>query len=229
MEISNSIDMSRINVKAYSKLNIIYEMLITCKEMGEKIIIATGSIPVIYFLELFIQTRIADDADVVLTLTGVDRAQQRQDSVDLFNQCKGFGVLLLSVEAGGVGLNIQQCHRLLILEPLWEYIDLTQLIGRIYRVGQTKRVATYTIIMRNTVEEDMLDTCMRKGVVVEALLHGVKTSALRTSWKDLVKHQITMDNIQHNVDNVIRHLKRKVPDVGVVDNKFIKDVQIEEL
>lgn len=70
-----------------------------------------------------------------------------------FNQDKQLRVLLISLKAGGEGLNLQVANRIFIVDPWWNPAAELQAIQRAHRIGQTKTVYAIRFIIENTVEE----------------------------------------------------------------------------
>ncbi|KAJ3558465.1 hypothetical protein NM688_g910 [Phlebia brevispora] len=84
-------------------------------------------------------------------------------------------VLLMSIQAGGVGLNITSCNVVVLLEPWWNPFVEEQACGRVWRIGQEKPVTIYKIIARNTIEDDrILPTQQMKRTGVELALSHIR-------------------------------------------------------
>lgn len=86
-----------------------------------------------------------------LTLTG--KTLHRQQVIDQFTQDNEFPIFLLSLKAGGVGLNLTQANYIFILDPWWNPSQEAQAIDRSHRLGQEKTVFSYKMISKNTIEE----------------------------------------------------------------------------
>ena len=80
----------------------------------------------------------------------------RQEQVETFQQNDEIKVFLISLKAGGVGLNLTAAEYVFLLDPWWNPAIEAQAIDRAHRIGQTKTVFTYKFITRNTVEEKIL-------------------------------------------------------------------------
>jgi DNA repair protein RAD5 len=78
-------------------------------------------------------------------------------------------ILLLSLKAGGVGLNLTVASRAFLMDPHWNNAIEFQAIDRIHRVGQMKNVKVVRFIMENSIEERMLEIQERKNQLGEAL------------------------------------------------------------
>lgn len=88
-----------------------------------------------------------------VTLTGA--TQDRQQLVDRFER-GGVSVFLISLKAGGTGLNLVSADSVIHYDPWWNAAARAQATDRAYRIGQTKPVTVYDLIARGSVEERML-------------------------------------------------------------------------
>jgi len=96
--------------------------------------------------------------------------QNRGDIVKHFQEDKDTQVFLISIKAGGVGLNLTEADYVFILDPWWNPAVEQQAIDRTHRIGQTKNVFIYKFITKDTVEEKILALQQRKLSVARALI-----------------------------------------------------------
>ncbi|MCT4603056.1 MAG: SNF2-related protein [Marinifilum sp.] len=89
-------------------------------------------------------------------LDGKCSSQQREHSVSMFQEKDDLRVFLISLKAGGTGLNLTAADYVYILDPWWNPAVENQAIDRCYRIGQDKNVFAYRMICKNTVEEKIL-------------------------------------------------------------------------
>ncbi|ORZ00072.1 P-loop containing nucleoside triphosphate hydrolase protein [Absidia repens] len=87
---------------------------------------------------------------------------QRKNSLEKFNFGPMCQVLLLSLKAGGVGLNLQCANHMVLLDRWWNPATMEQAIARIHRMNQTKDTYIYTVIIKDTIEEGLLDDVLKK-------------------------------------------------------------------
>ena len=80
----------------------------------------------------------------------------RQQAVDLFQNDDSVQVFLVSLKAGGVGLNLTAAEYVFVLDPWWNPASEAQAIDRAHRIGQQKTVFAYKFITKNTVEEKIM-------------------------------------------------------------------------
>ena len=106
-------------------------------------------------------------AYVELTGSTVDRAAP----VAAF-QAGQVGVFLISLKAGGVGLNLTAADTVIHYDPWWNPASENQATDRAWRIGQTQPVFVYKLIARGTLEEKIQEMQRRKGDLANALLAG---------------------------------------------------------
>jgi superfamily II DNA or RNA helicase len=102
------------------------------------------------------------------------RSQDRQAIIDRFNAADAASpkVFLISLRAGGTGLNLATADTVFLYDPWWNPAVEDQAIDRVHRIGQTKDVNVYRLIAKGTVEEKILDLKQRKREVTGRVLSG---------------------------------------------------------
>ncbi|GAA5930136.1 uncharacterized protein JCM15063_004725 [Sporobolomyces koalae] len=95
-------------------------------------------------------------------LDGSMNRDQRNDAMEAFKLDEKCEVLLVSLRAGGVGLNLTAGRRVYLMEPFWNPAVENQAVDRIYRLGQTMPVQTVRFIMKKSIEANMLKIQQRK-------------------------------------------------------------------
>jgi SNF2 family DNA or RNA helicase len=99
-------------------------------------------------------------------LTGETR--NRKQAIDRFQEGKS-DVFLVSLKAGGVGLNLTAADTVIIFDPWWNPAVEEQAIDRAYRIGQNKAVFVYRLMAADTIEEKMDDLKARKRALADGL------------------------------------------------------------
>jgi SNF2 family DNA or RNA helicase len=95
-------------------------------------------------------------------LDGKSNIKQREKSVANFQKNNNLRVFLISIKAGGTGLNLTAADYVYIIDPWWNPAVENQAIDRCYRIGQDKKVFAYRMICKNTVEEKILNLQNKK-------------------------------------------------------------------
>ncbi|OBT87146.1 hypothetical protein VE02_02239 [Pseudogymnoascus sp. 03VT05] len=104
-----------------------------------------------------------------LRLDGTMAMKARAAVLKSFRDAKGFTVILLSLRAAGVGLNLTMARRVYMMDPWWSYAVEAQAIDRVHRMGQTGEVEVKRFIVRESVEERMLRIQERKKFIASSL------------------------------------------------------------
>lgn len=97
-------------------------------------------------------------------LTG--NTQKREEVIKGFQEDEDCKVFLISIKAGGVGLNLTQADYVFILDPWWNPAVENQAVSRAHRIGQTNNVTVYRFISENTIEEKIQKLQQRKSQLV---------------------------------------------------------------
>lgn len=112
-------------------------------------------------------------------LDGKSTTVQREKSVNNFQENDDLRVFLISLKAGGTGLNLTAADYVYIVDPWWNPAVENQAIDRCYRIGQDKKVFAYRMICKDTVEEKILQLQSKKkkiaGDIVQADENFMKT------------------------------------------------------
>jgi len=98
--------------------------------------------------------------------------RKRGQVVDRFQDAAGAPVMLVSLKAGGTGLNLTAADHIFLLDPWWNPAVEDQAADRAHRIGQTRPVVIHRLIARNTVEERILELHARKRALSEIALRG---------------------------------------------------------
>ena len=113
-------------------------------------------------------------------------SKDRFDQVDKFNNTPEIPIFLISLKAGGTGLNLTSADYVIHYDPWWNPAVESQATDRTHRIGQTRQVFSYKLICQNTVEEKILKLQEAKRGVAEAIIPGQDT------WKSLTREDLEM-------------------------------------
>ncbi|HSY17411.1 MAG TPA: SNF2-related protein [Candidatus Acidoferrales bacterium] len=105
--------------------------------------------------------------------------------VQRFQDNAAIPVFLISLKAGGVGLNLTGADTVIHFDPWWNPAVEDQATGRAHRIGQTKVVTSYKLITRDTVEEKILTLQNRKREIIAATLEGEEAFTNSLSWDEI--------------------------------------------
>lgn len=116
-------------------------------------------------------------------LDGATTPKQRKERIDAF-QSGGGDVFLISLKAGGFGLNLTAADYVIHLDPWWNPAVEDQASDRAHRIGQTRPVTIYRLVTRGTIEEKIVELHREKRELADSLLAGTD-SALRLDAEEL--------------------------------------------
>ena len=167
----------KINQSA--KLDLLMEMLPEMLEEGRKILVFSQFTRMIALIEDELNKRMI----AYSKLTG--QTQDRDAAIQLFKSGE-VDVFLISLKAGGIGLNLTEADTVIIYDPWWNPAVEAQAADRAHRIGQDKPVFVYKLITENTVEEKMIAMQDRKRALADSIYtEGAKEEALQLTAEDL--------------------------------------------
>jgi SNF2 family DNA or RNA helicase len=102
-----------------------------------------------------------------------------------FQETSGPPVFLISLKAGGVGLNLTGADTVVHFDPWWNPAVEDQATDRAHRIGQTRVVTSYKLITRGTVEEKILALQRKKRDVIASTLTGEEAFTEALSWEEI--------------------------------------------
>ncbi|KAJ5226052.1 hypothetical protein N7468_007277 [Penicillium chermesinum] len=116
---------------------------------------------------------------------GQMRNDHREASLNKLRNHTGTRVLLCSLRAGALGLNLTAASRVVILEPFWNPFVEEQAIDRVHRLNQTVDVKIYRMVIKSTVEERIVALQDRKRELANATIEG-KSAAGKLNMRDMM-------------------------------------------
>jgi SNF2 family DNA or RNA helicase len=117
---------------------------------------------------------------------GAMRNDLREASLERLRNHAKTRILLCSLRAGSLGLNLTAASRVVILEPFWNPFVEEQAIDRVHRLNQTQDVIVYKLTVKDTVEARILDLQERKRELANATIEG-KSAAAKLTLQDMLK------------------------------------------
>ncbi len=150
---------------ASSKLNYLLDMLDEMLEQGRKILLFSQFTSLLSLLEGELKRKNINYA----LLTGQTR--KRDEQIKRFQQGQ-VPLFLISLKAGGSGLNLTQADTVIHYDPWWNPATENQATDRAHRIGQNKSVMVYKLIAANTIEEKIVELQKNKQNIADNLLQG---------------------------------------------------------
>jgi SNF2 family DNA or RNA helicase len=105
--------------------------------------------------------------------------------VEQFQKNSAIPVFLISLKAGGVGLNLTGADTVIHFDPWWNPAVEDQATDRAHRIGQSRVVTSYKLITRDTVEEKILLLQNKKRELIQATIAGDEEFAAALNWDEI--------------------------------------------
>lgn len=161
------------------KLEDITHMLENAMAEGHKVLVFSQFVKHLTLVRQYLKSNKIDFA--YLDGASIDRKEQ----VDRFNKDPKVKAFLISIKAGGLGLNLTEADYVFILDPWWNPAVEAQAVDRAHRIGQKKKVFTYKFITRNTVEEKILTLQQKKLRLTQELITTEETIMKQLTRADI--------------------------------------------
>jgi len=161
-----------------AKMNSLFYLLEQLREQGHKVLVFSQFVSM---LEI-IKQRLEAENYPYNYLTG--QTKDRKSEIERFQTTKEPSVFLLSLKAGGAGLNLTSASYVVLYDPWWNPAVESQAIDRTHRIGQKNKVIAYRLLSRDSVEEKIRVLQQQKTQLVSNIL-GDEGFASALSMKDL--------------------------------------------
>ncbi len=162
-----------------SKLEQCMEIITDGIEAGHKILLFSGYTSMFEIIEKELKQHNIN----YFKLTGSTKVDERIKLVDEFNTNKDISIFLISLKAGGTGLNLTGADMVIHYDPWWNASAENQATDRAYRIGQKNNVQVYKLITKNSIEEKIYELQQKKSQLIDNML-STKTSFIKKLSKD---------------------------------------------
>ena len=170
---------SKSNGVMSSKREVLVNNILEAVENGHKVLVFTNYINSI--------ENICEDLEKnkinYLSMTG--STKDRQSLVDKFQKDNKYKVFIMTLKTGGVGLNLTAADTIFIYDPWWNKTVENQAIDRAYRLGQDRTVFSYKLILKDTIEEKILQLQDTKSKLLDSLISEDSASVETLTEKDI--------------------------------------------
>ena len=165
-----------------SKLNQCIQIVKDAIESGHKILLFSG------YTSMFeiIEEEFKKENISYYKLTGQTKVSDRIKLVDEFNENPDIKVFLISLKAGGTGLNLVGADMVIHYDPWWNLSAENQATDRTYRIGQKKNVQVYKLITKNSIEEKIYELQQRKAKLIDNMLSTKETFISKLSKDEIM-------------------------------------------
>ena len=164
------------------KLNQCIEIVKDAIQSGHKILLFSGYTAMFEIIEKELQKENIE----FLKLTGQTKVSERINLVDEFNSNPNKKLFLISLKAGGTGLNLVGADVVIHYDPWWNLSAENQATDRTYRIGQKRNVQVYKLITKNSIEEKIYELQKRKETLIDSMLSTNQTFISKLSKEDIM-------------------------------------------
>ena len=165
-----------------AKLDTCMELVANALDAGHKVLLFSQFTSMLDIISHRLRTEGVDH----FMLTGSTSKEERARLVDRF-QTGTVPVFLISLKAGGVGLNLTAADVVIHFDPWWNLAAQNQATDRAHRIGQKNAVSVFKLICKDTIEEKILQMQESKRELVESVIGGTGTGAPSLSREDVLK------------------------------------------
>lgn len=159
---------SVINGRASGKLRRLEEMLEEVLSEGDRALIFTQFAEWGKLLQPYLEEQLGRE---ILFLYGATRKNKREEMIDRFqNDPQGPPILILSIKAGGTGLNLTRANHVFHFDRWWNPAVENQATDRVFRIGQTRNVQVHKFVSKGTLEEKIHDLIESKKELAEQVV-----------------------------------------------------------
>ena len=160
-----------------------YELVKEMVESGHKILLFSTYTAMFEIIE----KELKKENITYFKLTGQTKVSQRIELVDEFNQNPDIKVFLISLKAGGTGLNLTGADMVIHYDPWWNLSAENQATDRAYRIGQKNNVQVYKLITKNSIEEKIYELQQKKAKLIDDVLDTKTSFISKLSKEDIMK------------------------------------------
>lgn len=169
---------SATRVKQSAKFDLFFDLLARQLEQERRVLVFSQFTRMLALLA----HGLSDRGVEFITLTG--NTIDREGAVETFQSGKA-RVFLISLKAGGTGLNLTRADTVIHYDPWWNAAAQSQATDRAYRIGQTRPVFVYNLIVAGSVEERMIRLQQKKRHLAETLLGAARPELSADDLDDL--------------------------------------------
>ena len=164
------------------KLNQCVEIIKDAIEAGHKILLFSGYTSMFGYIE----EELKKENIKYLKFTGQTKVSERLSLVDEFNNNDDVKLFLISLKAGGTGINLTGADMVIHYDPWWNLSAENQATDRTYRIGQKKNVQVYKLITKNSIEEKIYELQNRKEALIDNMLSNNQTFISKLSKEEIM-------------------------------------------
>ncbi len=162
-----------------SKLEQCFELLDEALDGGHRVLIFSQFVSMLHIIRNALEERHIE----YCYLDG--STKDRMEEVQRFNTNRGIPIFLISLKAGGTGLNLTGADMVIHFDPWWNPAVENQATDRAHRIGQKRTVYSVKLITEDTVEEKVLALQQQKRAIIDATVESDEQAIKSMSWEDI--------------------------------------------
>ncbi|MFH1067423.1 MAG: C-terminal helicase domain-containing protein [bacterium] len=162
-----------------SKMNYFFDLLSEAMDGGHRVLVFSQFVCLLKLIE----KKMKESSIAYCYLDGA--TTERQAEVDRFQSETSIPVFLISLKAGGTGLNLTGADTVIHFDPWWNPAVEDQATSRAHRMGQSRIVTSYKLIARGTVEEKIVQLQQRKKNLISDTIVSEDAFIHNLSWEEL--------------------------------------------
>ncbi|CAG8472458.1 2173_t:CDS:10 [Paraglomus occultum] len=174
------------DIKLSNKMLVLMEILKQCRIENDKVLVFSKSLPTLDYVEKqFRKWQETDDSIIqhtesrtrIIRIDGEVDKSQRHHMIDSFNERPDWAVALISIKTASLGVNLFGANRVVLFDCDWNPTHAQQAVGRAYRIGQTKRVFVYRLMVHDSFEERLFNNNVQKVGLSNRVIDNTATQA----------------------------------------------------
>ena len=164
---------------ASAKMDLFFELLDEAMDGGHRVLVFSQFVQMLHILRAALTER-------NIRFSYLDGAtRNRMEQVDQFNNNPDVPVFLVSLKAGGSGLNLTGANVVIHYDPWWNPAVEDQATDRTHRIGQTQTVYSIKLVTENSIEQKVIDLQERKRQIINAAMGSTGGFAQHLTWDDV--------------------------------------------
>lgn len=165
-----------------SKMRACMDLVVNLKENSQKVLIFSSFTSVLDLIEKELNLL----SITSYKLTGQTSKEERRELIQKF-QNDDTEVFLISLKAGGTGLNLTAAQAVIHFDPWWNISAQNQATDRAYRIGQEKNVQVFKLVMKNSIEEKILKLQEKKKDLADSFVENNEGSLAKMDKNDIME------------------------------------------
>ncbi|VDM33123.1 unnamed protein product [Hydatigera taeniaeformis] len=201
-------------IRGSGKLMLLDKLLQRLRPQGHRVLIFSQMVRMLDIIAEYLQFR----GWGFQRLDGSIRGELRKQALDHFNADGSTDFcFLLSTRAGGLGINLATADTVVIFDSDWNPQNDIQAQARAHRIGQTKQVSVYRLVVKDSVEEKIIESATRKMLLDHLVIQRMDSAGNRggNARKSDAKGQVLTEILRHGAESIFKQNDEETAEVEV--------------